>query len=101
MIGGKEAVAIAGTIAGAVCFWAAVYGWGQWLNRPRPDAPRLDAAEQDARLRRIEAAIEAMAIEVERIGEGQRFTTKLLAEKASPMPPEQPSRPYRPAVTPH
>ena len=34
------------------------------------------------RLSRIEQGIDAMAVEVERISEGQRFTTKLLAEKA-------------------
>lgn len=34
------------------------------------------------RLERVERAIEAVAIEVERISEGQRFTTKLLSEGA-------------------
>jgi len=34
------------------------------------------------RLARIEAAVESIAIEVERISEAQRFTTKLLAERA-------------------
>ncbi len=38
------------------------------------------------RLERIEAAIEAMAVEVERISEGQRFVTKLLAECAKDAP---------------
>ncbi len=33
------------------------------------------------RLERIEQAIEAMAVEVERISEGQRFVTRLLAER--------------------
>ena len=36
----------------------------------------------DARLERIEHAIDAMAVEVERISEGQRFVTKLLSDKA-------------------
>jgi hypothetical protein len=35
------------------------------------------------RLERMEQAIEAVAIEVERISEGQRFTTKLLSEGRS------------------
>lgn len=39
-------------------------------------------AERDARLTRIEHGIEAMAIEVERISEGQRFVTKLLVDRA-------------------
>jgi hypothetical protein len=35
-----------------------------------------------ARLERMEQAIDSIAVEVERISEGQRFTTKLLAERA-------------------
>lgn len=35
-----------------------------------------------ARLERIEQAVDAIAIEMERVSEGQRFTTKLLAERA-------------------
>ncbi len=34
------------------------------------------------RLERMEQVLEAVAIEVERISEGQRFTTKLLSEGA-------------------
>ena len=44
------------------------------------------APAADARLERMEQAIEAVAVEVERISEAQRFTTKLLAERgASPV----------------
>lgn len=35
----------------------------------------------DHRLERIEQAIDAMAVEVERISEGQRFVTKLLSDR--------------------
>jgi hypothetical protein len=35
----------------------------------------------DERLDRIEHAIDAMAVEVERIAEGQRFVTRLLSER--------------------
>lgn len=38
------------------------------------------------RLERMEQAIEAVAIEIERISEGQRFTTRLLSE-AKPAAP--------------
>jgi hypothetical protein len=34
-----------------------------------------------SRLERMEQAIDSVAIEVERISEGQRFTTKLLSER--------------------
>lgn len=37
--------------------------------------------QTDQRLERIEHAIDAMAVEVERISEGQRFVTKLLADR--------------------
>jgi hypothetical protein len=40
----------------------------------------------EARLARIEQAVEAIALEVERISEGQRFTTKLLSEQARQAP---------------
>ncbi len=40
--------------------------------------------EVSNRLERMEQAIEAVAIEVERISEGQRFTTKLLSEARNP-----------------
>lgn len=50
-------------------------------NRRGTVAPaQLDMLDQ--RLTRIEQAIDAMAVEVERISEGQRFTTKLLAERS-------------------
>jgi len=38
-------------------------------------------AEMTQRLSRMEAAIETVAVEVERISEGQRFTTRLLSER--------------------
>lgn len=44
--------------------------------------PRIPS-EVVSRLERMEQAIEAVAIEVERISEGQRFTTKLLSEGKS------------------
>ena len=41
--------------------------------------PRLPLEVTD-RLERMDQALEAIAIEVERISEGQRFTTRLLSE---------------------
>ena len=45
-------------------------------------AVQPSASETNARLERIEHAIDAMSVEVERIAEGQRFTTKLLSERS-------------------
>ena len=38
-------------------------------------------AKIEERLGRLEAGVDSIAVEVERISEGQRFTTKLLAER--------------------
>ena len=54
-------------------------------NRMSPDVT--------ARLERMEHAIDSIAIEVERISEGQRFTTKLLAERTAGLPSATPSSP--------
>ncbi len=45
-----------------------------------PRQPTLPP-DMTARLERMEQALDSIAIEVERISEGQRFTTKLLAER--------------------
>ncbi|HEY0997558.1 MAG TPA: hypothetical protein VGD77_16320, partial [Gemmatimonadaceae bacterium] len=37
----------------------------------------------EQRLTRIEQAVDSIAVEVERISEGQRFTTRLLSERAA------------------
>jgi hypothetical protein len=48
----------------------------------RGDAPKIPS-DVSARLERMEQAIDSIAVEVERISEGQRFTTKLLAERTT------------------
>jgi hypothetical protein len=53
----------------------------------RMDADSKNAripTEVTSRLERIEQAVDAVALEVERISEGQRFTTKLLSEGKGP-----------------
>jgi hypothetical protein len=50
-------------------------------------------ADVTARLERIEQAVDAIAVEVERISEGQRFTTRLLAEGARSPAGECPAQP--------
>lgn len=47
----------------------------------REPSPRELPRDLTARLERMEQALDSIAIEVERISEGQRFTTKLLAER--------------------
>ena len=45
--------------------------------------PKENASLLDARLERVEQTVESIAIEMERVSEGQRFVTKLLSDKAS------------------
>jgi len=47
----------------------------------QPKVPREVVADTTARLERIEQAVDAIAIEVERIGEAQRFNAKLAAKQ--------------------
>lgn len=58
--------------------------YGRRVERgERPGSRPLPSGEMaEARMERIERAVEAMALEVERMSEGQRFMTKLLAEPA-------------------
>jgi len=43
--------------------------------------PMVPVPDIIARLERMETGMESMAAEIERIGEGQRFTTRLLSER--------------------
>jgi hypothetical protein len=57
-------------------------------------------ASSDERLARVEQAVESIALEIERIGEGQRYVTKLLNEPAEPLIVGAP-KPASQVVTPH
>lgn len=48
----------------------------------RRDEPPVSLHRIEERLGRLEAGVDAIAVEVERISEGQRFTTRLLAERS-------------------
>jgi hypothetical protein len=55
------------------------------VNRRRGALPPADATvldEINARLMRLEQVADSTAVEIERIGEGQRFTTKVLTERS-------------------
>ena len=55
--------------------------WERGPQLPPPPAPEITA-----RLERIEQAVEAVAIEVERIAEAQRFAAKLMADQQRALP---------------
>jgi len=66
--------------AGFVLLLPIVYALTRRILRGGRRAPAIDF-ESSPRFQRMEQAIESIAIEVERIGEAQRFTTKLLSER--------------------
>ncbi len=72
----------------AIAIVFAITGWmlRTWLSH-QEKMKELSMAKQgiglaEQRLARVEQAIEAIAIEVERIGESQRYVTALLDERA-------------------
>lgn len=54
-----------------------------WRRGSGPVEDSKLARENAERLARLEGAIDSIAIELERVSEGQRFVTKLLAESES------------------
>ena len=58
----------------------------------RPVISDKPSAEISARLERIEQAVEAVAIEVERIAEAQRFSAKLMSEQQRSLPKSDAAR---------
>jgi hypothetical protein len=75
------------TIVSIVFIWGPLaFAIGRTMLRrwahPRPAPEILESA---ARLERMEQAIEAVAIEVERISEGQRFVTQTMAKRDAAM----------------
>jgi archaellum component FlaC len=53
---------------------------GLWRRASRQGPPPAAFAQTAQRLERLEESVDAIAVEVERISEGQRFVTKLLSE---------------------
>ncbi len=51
-----------------------------WKRSNRPALPPALFNDAAQRLERLEAAVDTIAVEIERISEGQRFVTKLLSE---------------------
>ena len=69
---------------------SAVYFFSRrrWKRQARKAPSALPSADSE-RLQRLEHGLEAVAIEVERISEGQRFVTKLLSESHGAGTPER------------
>jgi len=74
------------------------YALGKSRRRDLPPS-RVDD-ELAERLERVERLMEVMAIEVERIGEGQRFVVKVMSDRNLGAGAERPRTPER-VITPH
>lgn len=78
--------------------------WRFGVARGRRQAARVEAPRDDSKLQQ---AVEAIAIEVERLSEGQRFVTKILSTKRPERdelpvaPPSIAAPPERSWITPH
>ena len=68
------------TAAGALVLW----GIARWITArtARPTVSAQRESLDDSRLARLETAVDAIAVEVERISESQRFATKMMAQRA-------------------
>lgn len=92
-------VMLAGTTVISI---AGAYALGRSRRRELP-TPQLDHDLAD-RVDRVERLMETMAVEIERLGEGQRFMIKVMSEKPASLPsaadapgPRSPGR----VITPH
>ena len=78
-------IAFIGVLSG-VCVLAGAFAGAYFFGKSRGQRATLQTGrdpELVARIARVEQIVESTAIEIERISEGQRFTTRLLSEKKS------------------
>ena len=73
-------VAVMGQICGTALIITLATLWFQRRKDTRA-VPRDVMQRVEQRLTEVQQSLDAVAVEVERISEGQRFTTKLLAER--------------------
>lgn len=96
-----QLIAVLAALIGALAIAGLAFGIAWWLARKqlqRRDVEMLNAFT--SRFDRLEGAIEAMAVEVERLGEAERFTAKLLVAKGEGAPMNAPAAEGR-VITPH
>ena len=80
---------------------AGAYALGRSRRRELPhQQPNNDLAD---RIDRVERLMETMAVEIERLGEGQRFMIKVMSEKPVSLPTADAPGPRSPGrvITPH
>ena len=73
------AVAFFGGVAAVA--WAAAFAYSRSLMRPRDGRAPVGATDAERRLALLEQATDAIAVEVERLAESQRYTVRLLEDR--------------------
>jgi hypothetical protein len=89
-------------VIGMGCATGVITSWFKHRRLKAGQSPEILARLDDIseRLSRLDNSVDAMAVEVERISEGQRFTSRLLAERAGAPAPTEKGRPGG-STTPH
>lgn len=82
----EDILVFVGLMATMGCLTGIIVTWIKWRRNKLPggDAISAQLADIAERLARLENSVDSTALEVERISEGQRFTTRLLASKEQP-----------------
>lgn len=99
----EQILVFAGIVIAMGCATSVAHGiLKRWRTKPAELGRDVSASLNDIsqRLARLEQAMDATAVEIERISEGQRFTTKLLFERSGGQAPAAPD-PSRRVITPH
>jgi hypothetical protein len=78
--GPPEGMLITGTVFAGIALVIVSIAWARRLWKGATKVVSQIPAAFEARLTRFEQSLDAVAIEIERVSEGQRFLTKILAE---------------------
>lgn len=76
-------VTVIAAMTGSIAFLSVLK---HWLTRRRSQPVIMPGYDPEA-LAKLQASVDAISIEVERISEGQRFTTRLLNDRAAEATP--------------
>lgn len=79
--GPPDGVAIVGTVFAGIAMVILAVAWARRLWKGATKVVSQIPAALEARLTRFEQSIDTIAIEVERVSEGQRFLTRVLSEQ--------------------
>ena len=74
-------------VVGSIGAWFGAQFGARRLLRDLRESQSLNAGENATRFHELKQSLEDVALEVERLAEGQRFTARVLAERSAMVPP--------------